>query len=108
MLDAACAACNTERRITPHGLRHTANDLLRRCAAGDVVRAITGHATEAMTHHYSHVDEAEKLEAQRRAFAVVAGTKNENAGAKNRNQNEGPKEGIKEGTDADEAAIQVH
>ena len=108
VLDAACAACNTERRITPHGLRHTANDLLRRCAAGDVVRAITGHATEAMTHHYSHVDEAEKLEAQRRAFAVVAGTKNENAGAKNRNQNEGPKEGIKEGTDADEAAIQVH
>jgi integrase len=107
VLDAACAACNTERRITPHGLRHTANDLLRRCAAGDVVRAITGHATEAMTHHYSHVDEAEKLEAQRRAFAVVAGT-NEKAVAKSENvPKEGPKGGIKGGIEVIDATILV-
>lgn len=97
VLDAACAACATERRITTHGLRHTANDLLRRCAAGDVVRAITGHATEAMTHHYSHIDEAEKLAAQQRAFGVVAAT-----------TSGGPKEGIKEGMALDEGTNPVH
>ena len=72
VLDAACAACGA-RRITPHGLRHTANDLLRRVADGEVVRAIIGHATEAMTHHYSHVDERDKRAAVARAFDVVAG-----------------------------------
>lgn len=73
VLDAACVACETKRRITPHGLRHTANDLLRRVADGEVVRAITGHVTEQMTHHYSHVDETEKRAATVRAFEVVTG-----------------------------------
>lgn len=50
------------RRMTPHGLLHTANNELRRVANGEVVRAIIGHATEAMTHHYSHVGEDEKRE----------------------------------------------
>lgn len=76
VLDAACAACETKRRITTHGLRHTANDLLRRVADGDVVRAIIGHSTEQMTHHYSHVDENEKRAAAMRAFdGVLAGSK---------------------------------
>ncbi len=48
--------------MTPHGLLHTANNELRRVANGEVVRAIIGHATEAMTHHYSHVGEDEKRE----------------------------------------------
>lgn len=43
-----------------HGLRHTANDLPRRVASGEVVRAIIGHAATAMTHHDSHVGEIEK------------------------------------------------
>ena len=75
VLDAACAACGTKRRITTHGLRHTANDLLRRVADGDVVRAIIGHSTEQMTHHYSHVDETEKRAAAMRAFDGVLGPK---------------------------------
>ncbi len=45
-------------RFTPHGLRHTANDLLRRVASGEIVRAITGHVTPAMTEHYSRGREA--------------------------------------------------
>jgi integrase len=72
VLDAACAAAGA-RRITTHGLRHTANDLLRRVADGDTVRAIIGHATEQMTHHYSHVDETDKRTAIQRAFEVVTG-----------------------------------
>jgi integrase len=73
VLDAACLACGTKRRVTPHGLRHTANDLLRRVTDGEVVRAIIGHSTTAMTHHYSHVDENEKRLAVTRVLAVVRG-----------------------------------
>ena len=80
VLDAACAECKTKRRITTHGLRHTANDLLRRVADGEVVRAIIGHSTPQMTHHYSPVDEAEKRTAATRAFAVVTGGKGVNGG----------------------------
>jgi hypothetical protein len=68
-----CARCMHERRVTPHGLRHTANNELRRVANGEVVRAIIGHATEAMTHHYSHVGKDEKREAVARVFAIVKG-----------------------------------
>jgi hypothetical protein len=38
----------------------TANDLIRRVASGEVARAITGHVTQRMTEHYSHVDVGEK------------------------------------------------
>jgi integrase len=48
------------RPFTPHGFRHTFNNLLRQLAASDVVRAITGHSTERMTLHYSHVELHEK------------------------------------------------
>lgn len=73
VLEDALAACKIDRRVTPHGLRHTANNELRRVANGEVVRAIIGHATEAMTHHYSHVGEDEKREAVARVFAIVKG-----------------------------------
>jgi hypothetical protein len=36
--------------------------------------AIVGHATEAMSRHYSHVDEREKLDAARAAFGDVIAT----------------------------------
>lgn len=71
VLDAACEAAKLGRRVTPHGLRHTANDLLRRVASGEVVRSIVGHATTQMTHHYSHVDAAEKAGAATRVLALV-------------------------------------
>lgn len=46
--------------LTTHGLRRTFNDLARRLATGQVVRAMLGHTTEAMTGHYSVVDADEK------------------------------------------------
>ena len=73
MLDATLAACGIGRRVTPHGLRHTANNELRRVANGEVVRAIIGHTTEAMTHHYSHVGEDEKRDAVMRVFSLIKG-----------------------------------
>ena len=79
-LEDALAACAIDRRVTPHGLRHTANNELRRVANGEVVRAIIGHSTPQMTHHYSHVDEREKHVAARRAFDVVTGGKGVIAG----------------------------
>ncbi|HUQ02735.1 MAG TPA: tyrosine-type recombinase/integrase, partial [Kofleriaceae bacterium] len=75
VLDEACAAASVGRRVTPHGLRHTANDLLRRVASAEVTRAIVGHATEQMTHHYSHVDENEKRAAAARVLDVLNGRK---------------------------------
>lgn len=70
VLRRACDACGV-RRISTHGLRHTANDLLRRTTSDVVTRAIVGHATEAMSRHYSHVDETEKFEAAQAAFGNV-------------------------------------
>ena len=37
-IDEALTACNIDRRVTPHGLRHTANNELRKVANGEVVR----------------------------------------------------------------------
>lgn len=61
-LEHACVKAGIPR-ITPHGLRHTGNDLLRRFASREVVMSITGHSTPAMHSHYSHVDQNEKAEA---------------------------------------------
>jgi len=51
------------KRVTVHGLRRTFNNLSRQVAGAIVTRAITGHVTEEMTEHDSHVDRAEKLRA---------------------------------------------
>lgn len=40
VLEEACAAAGVGRKVTPHGLRHTANDLLRRVASAEVTRTI--------------------------------------------------------------------
>lgn len=40
-------------------IRGTENNELGCVTNGEVVRAIIGHATEAMPHHYSHVGEDE-------------------------------------------------
>jgi integrase len=69
-LDAACVKAGITR-ITPHGLRHTGNDLLRRFASREVVMAITGHSTPAMHSHYSHVDQNEKAEAVGKVIELV-------------------------------------
>jgi integrase len=72
VLTAACKAAGVDR-ITPHGLRRTSNDLLRRVASGIVTRAIIGHADEGMTEWYSAVDAKEKGEAAESVAALILG-----------------------------------
>jgi integrase len=60
------------RRITPHGLRRTFNNLVRQVEADAIViRSITGHSTEQMREHYSHVGVEEKQRAQHRVVALT-------------------------------------
>ncbi|WP_428266130.1 tyrosine-type recombinase/integrase [Haliangium sp.] len=69
VLHAACRAAGVPFRFTPHGLRRTWNNIGRRLASGMVVRSMIGHGSEAMTEHYSLVDETEK---RATAEAIVA------------------------------------
>ena len=68
---AALAKAEIGGRFTAHGLRRTMNNLLRQVAGGVVVRSITGHVTEEMTEHYSHVGLNEKRAAVRDALGSV-------------------------------------
>jgi len=72
-LDLACMKAGIVR-ITPHGLRHTGNDLLRRFASREVVMSITGHSTPAMHSHYSHVDQNEKAAAVGKVIELLTKT----------------------------------
>jgi integrase len=65
---AACKALGIAKHITPRAMRRTSQDMLRASDVRDVVtRSISGHATEAMTRHYSTVG----LEEQREAIGRV-------------------------------------
>lgn len=64
VIDRACARAGV-RRITTHGLRRTYNNEGRQLASREVLKATTGHATDAMVEHYSHVGTAEKVELAR-------------------------------------------
>jgi integrase len=70
-LRRALARAGITKRVTVHGLRRTFNNLSRQVAGAIVTRAITGHVTEEMTEHYSHVDRAEKLRAADQVVALV-------------------------------------
>ena len=78
-LDRATKATKATR-ITPHALRRTFNDLARRVADGMVVRAITGHVTEALTEHYSVVDASEKMRAAAGVLRLVTATSDPTGG----------------------------
>ena len=58
--------------MSVHGLRRTFNNLARQVAGDIVTRSITGHATAAMTEHYSHVDAREKLAAASKILLLLA------------------------------------
>lgn len=54
-------AIGLKKKITPKAMRRSFQDLARAAEVKDIVtRAISGHATETMQHHYSTVAEAEK------------------------------------------------
>jgi integrase len=71
-LKEAAKRAGVKHRITPHGLRRTFNNLVRQVEADAVViRSITGHSTEQMREHYSHVGVEEKQRAQQRVIAMT-------------------------------------
>ncbi len=74
-LQKVVKAAGITRRFTIHGFRRSFNNLLRQVASGEVVRSMTGHVTEQMTEHYSHVDAAEKSKAVNQALRLVSRTK---------------------------------
>lgn len=72
VLDRACKAAGI-RRITTHGFRRTWNNLARQLADRMVVRSIVGHASEAMTEHYSWIALDEKRAAAEAVAKLVRG-----------------------------------
>ena len=70
-LKKALRQAGIERRFTTHGFRRTFNNLSRQVAGEIVTRSITGHVTQAMTEHYSHVGGAEKLAAAGQIVRLV-------------------------------------
>jgi hypothetical protein len=63
-----------KKRVTIHGLRRTFNNLSRQVTGEIVTRSITGHVTQAMTEHHSHVGAQEKLAAAENIVRMVLGT----------------------------------
>jgi integrase len=69
-------AAKVKRRFTVHGLRYTFTDLIRLSKADAVVRrALTGHVTQEMQQHYSHVGTDEKRAAIAGALRLLANAK---------------------------------
>jgi integrase len=65
---ACLKAAGITERFTPHGLRRTFNDMLRRAKMDPVIaKALTGHVTDQMREHYSTVG----LDEKRAAVASV-------------------------------------
>jgi hypothetical protein len=59
-LKRALKAVGIEQRFSVHGFRRTFYNIARQVTSGDVVRSLTGHSTEKMTEHYSHIEQYEK------------------------------------------------
>lgn len=71
VLNQACAKAEVPR-VTTHGLRRTFNNLARQSTSREVLKSITGHTTDAMVEHYSHVGTDEKTVVSR-GVAEAAG-----------------------------------
>src|SRR5690606_19443809 len=54
-LQRCAAKAGIDKRVSNQALRRTVNNLIRQSAGEIAARAITGHATQAMTEHYSDV-----------------------------------------------------
>lgn len=81
-LHNALEATKLDCRFTVHGFRRTFNNLVRQVASGEVVRSMTGHVTERMTEHYSHIGTEEKRKAVTSALRLVTDQYGPNGGTK--------------------------
>ncbi len=70
-LRRALKQAGINRHFAMHGFRRTFNNLSRQVAGEIVTRSITGHVTQSMTEHYSHVGGAEKLAAAGQIVRLV-------------------------------------
>lgn len=78
-LRAAAKRAEIPQRITSHGLRRTATDLLRIGGVSPLVaKAVIGHADDRMHAHYSTLRSAEAREAGDMAAAVLASVRQAN------------------------------
>ena len=60
-LDVVCTEAEISKHLTPHSMRRTFNNLMRREGVDRVaLRAMIGHSSEGMTEHYSDVGIEEK------------------------------------------------
>jgi integrase len=85
-LQQACKAAGIERRFTPHGFRRTFNNLLRQVTTTTVQKALTGHATDRMAEHYSHVAAEEKKVAVGAVVSLVRTARGPRCGRRRRKQ----------------------
>jgi len=83
------------KRFTVHGLRRTANDLLRLAAVDPVTRkAIIGHTTDRMTEHYSTVSAEEaRIIGGKLVELVPSSTRAPSRSLENRSLTRSPREG---------------
>jgi integrase len=70
-LSRCASRAGIDKHVTAHTMRRTFNNLARQAAGDIVARAMTGHSTEAMTEHYSHVTLGEKAKAVDAALGKV-------------------------------------
>lgn len=70
-LKRCASSAGIAKHVTAHTMRRTFNNLARQAAGEIVARAMTGHMTQAMTEHYSHVTLAEKSKALEAALGPL-------------------------------------
>ena len=69
VLNAVCEKAEIKKRLTPHSMRRTFNNLLRQVGVDEIaIRALTGHSSPRMTELYSNVD----LEERRKAITDLS------------------------------------
>lgn len=70
MMKRACKQAGVPY-VTPHGLRRTFNNLGRQVTERDILKAMSGHATDVMVEHYSHVELDEKQAAAKAILTMI-------------------------------------
>ena len=100
VLRKACDEVGVSIRFTPHGMRRTWNDQGRRLTSGTVIRSLVGHASDAMTDHYSNVGLTEKRDAAEAIAAEVRGEDSEKS-----SEATGAEAGAEESGDSRESGV---
>jgi integrase len=73
---SAATAIGLKKHVSPKAMRRTFQDLARAAQVKDIVtRAISGHATETMQHHYSTVAAEEKKAAIAKVIELAGARK---------------------------------